>query len=655
VDLHLVGIKASGLRCAEIDIDLGADKPSRFTFLQMPNGTGKTTIAECLRAALSGEAASWDSKRICSLQRRNSLQESGHFEARFLMDGRHLAIGMNFSFVDGTCAYYTTLAPRGRKPKHELPAPLGRFSDPQFVRLYIFDAELPQQLLEPSSQRAEQAIDAFYQLYVLRQISDVLEKYFDRTVDQAGASTTQGLTRAKNRLDQLGAIRDELERRRSRGGTRLQEVLASIQSHDEELEQHLGLIETYRAQKVEAEDSLTKAQETLDASISQAFARLQEPLDAYPEARTALDGLAASLDSLRLPEATSRQFFQDLVGQKACICGRPMDEDARAAILLTAHEVLQDESAGVINAFKNDVRTLQREEVCRSPAEHAATLTRLLEVKNRAATRLEQLRDDASARADKRAQELNSSLIELRTQQENLEKEISEITREPRPGDDEHSGCLKWFDSEIKRLKDRVAIISNTVTLRDRKEKLQQTLRVAQSTAIEAARKELVDATNERLSELLPDEDVRVSEIGPSLKLEKREGLNLGAMLSVGYAFLTTLFQHGNHSFPFIVDAPSMGLDGLAREALANLMPSVTKQFVGFVLDNERDFVRTLYAAVPGECKFYTVFSDTSRNRPLREQVDNIEPAPGGTFVIEGFDFFNNVQWTARAEEPADA
>ena len=54
--MRILGWKAEGLRCPDHDIDFSADtnEINPVTLIQMPNGTGKTTTLNLLRAALSG-------------------------------------------------------------------------------------------------------------------------------------------------------------------------------------------------------------------------------------------------------------------------------------------------------------------------------------------------------------------------------------------------------------------------------------------------------------------------------------------------------------------------------------------------------------------------------------------------------------------------
>jgi DNA sulfur modification protein DndD len=645
--LQLAGIKAIGLRCAELDLRFGNGSVPQFTFIQMPNGTGKTTLAECLRAALSGEASSWDAERVRSFQRVTG-SDAGLFEARFSLDGSPMAIGMKFDFTADTISYYTTFG-RGRLPKFSLPPVLARFADPGFVRLYIFDAELPQELLQGDSDRAEKAIDAFYQLYVLEEISNAIQRYWDGQVQ--GASTQQGLVRHKNRLTDLKERKKDREWALERNQAELRSVEEEREAKSVELDDHLGQVEQYRNQKALLEAQLKTARDQLVTALADALGRLRRPLDAHLGFRSALDSLTAGLDSLKLPEATSREFFRDLADQEYCICGSPMTASARENIARAAEHLLADDAAGVINALKNDARSFQRDEACPGLTLLANDLTAYVRKRDVVRHDLELLVSDASEKADEAARSLKEAVDQLDRNHGSLVLRINALTRDPRPDDDEHTTCIKWFDQEINRLDLIVAEAARLVELREHRDELRDVLASSARRAREEARKELVSAMNERLSILLPGEGLTVADIRPYLKLEGREGVNLGAMLSIGYSFLTTLFERGNHEFPFVVDAPTMGLDGLAREALANILPRAAHQFVGFVLDNERDFTRQVRENVPGSCEFYTVFSDSSRNRPLADQLPSgTEVGAGGTYVVRGFDFFDQVMWTRNGE-----
>jgi ABC-type branched-subunit amino acid transport system ATPase component len=68
--VRLLGWKASGLRCPDHEISrVRADgTPHHVSLIQMPNGTGKTTVHELIRAALSGPEAWTDVTESRSLR-----------------------------------------------------------------------------------------------------------------------------------------------------------------------------------------------------------------------------------------------------------------------------------------------------------------------------------------------------------------------------------------------------------------------------------------------------------------------------------------------------------------------------------------------------------------------------------------------------------
>ena len=84
VNLQIAGWKAEGLRCPDHEIDFlnESNKIHPVSLIQMPNGTGKTTTLELLRATLSGIADSdnWDRKKILSFKKQRAAKTAGVFQ-----------------------------------------------------------------------------------------------------------------------------------------------------------------------------------------------------------------------------------------------------------------------------------------------------------------------------------------------------------------------------------------------------------------------------------------------------------------------------------------------------------------------------------------------------------------------------------------------
>src|SRR5262245_12907742 len=97
--LRVAGWKAEGLRCPDHDVSfLTADGDVHpITLIQMPNGTGKTTTLELLRAALSGAPLQnpWDPAKVRSFRRRGDSRRDGLFRVHLLHNRHRLTINLS--------------------------------------------------------------------------------------------------------------------------------------------------------------------------------------------------------------------------------------------------------------------------------------------------------------------------------------------------------------------------------------------------------------------------------------------------------------------------------------------------------------------------------------------------------------------------------
>ena len=109
--LALLGWSSSGLRCPDVVINLlpsgGSTEPHKVTLLQMPNGTGKTTTLNLLRAALTGTAKHWSPEEVAIIRRPGATNANGDFELRLALDGVRLTFRLAFDFGQGIVTYTT--------------------------------------------------------------------------------------------------------------------------------------------------------------------------------------------------------------------------------------------------------------------------------------------------------------------------------------------------------------------------------------------------------------------------------------------------------------------------------------------------------------------------------------------------------------------
>ena len=86
----------------------------------------------------------------------------------------------------------------------------------------------------------------------------------------------------------------------------------------------------------------------------------------------------------------------------------------------------------------------------------------------------------------------------------------------------------------------------------------------------------------------MPYNNVQVGTIEKCIKLKGKTGGSVGEILSVGYAFLSTLFNNAeNHRLAFVVDSSANPIDLEVRSKIGELLPKLTGQFIAFVISSE--------------------------------------------------------------------
>lgn len=648
MQLKLLGWSSAGLRSSDMRIDTADSQSSvpKVCLVQMPNGTGKTTTLKCLRAALTGEAEHWDSEEVRSFFPRDTVSDRGKFEVRLLYDEKPLTFSMLFDLQDESVRYSTTFD-RGKQPRYAPPPELLRFFTEHFVNLLVFDGELPSALLDPKQTRAEDALDAFFQLYLLPEIATAVDDIWKAHASKASAKDHRGLARRNNRVNfHKSRIRKikRAQREAVEEISRLKERQSSLES---DIKQRVGKTEVLRQRLDELEADLKKGRSVLNEQLGSIMTDLRCPHLAHLGFSETLTRFRDQLDRLKLPESTSRQFFEELIEEDVCICGRELDNQSREQITMNANKYLGKDIFGVVNLIKTTITnttTLRGELTTAERADLIRSTTHDIGTTN---TQIAGLKRELIEAGDDELKRLETEKESIGQQIGELEDVLDEISREPIAEDDENTHCLVWHELELDRWETKLAEITKTVDLKRHRKIVIEVLESAYENARIDLAKILINAMNERLSVLLPDHGIRISSLDKSLLLEKQSGASKGQTLAVGYAFLTTLFARGKHEFPFVVDAPVTALDGKVRNEVASIIPSVCSQFVAFTLDTERsNFTDRLAEAAGEDIKYITAFDDAPRNKNLLGSL----PAEGVTrsetgVVVEGIDYFNSVSF----------
>ncbi|MBE9226201.1 AAA family ATPase [Phormidium sp. LEGE 05292] len=648
LNFTLLGWSASGLRCPDHEVSLYESDISKtypVTLIQMPNGTGKTTTLNMLRATLSGSAKNWKPDEVRELRRTGSYDKSGQFIVRLAIDNEPLTFELNFDFKEGK-AFYRTSSYIGIEDGFSPRLRLRKFFTPEFVKLFVFDGELAKNLLDAKQTKARQAIESLFQLFVLKELENKFYSNWEKHAESATAKSDRALKRRKNRLEDLKKKRDKIQEEQQELHKQKTQLLSDIQEAQQEYESALSKDQNIGSQLQQIKIQFDQAEKYVIQSSEQAIEKMRDPHRLLPDFGIALKNLKDNLDRLKLPTSTSKEFFEELAEAEECVCGRKMDEAARQAVHERKKNYLEDDEVGILNSIKSDIATYCREDPIvpyQELKENLDSLGQLIRKRDELQTELYSLEEARLSQGDVELEMKKKRLDNLKEQLRQCNERLEEIERSPNSKIPENAICLRELDKLIQEAENDVAEATETLTLKLKTDIAIQILSQAHKLASEELRKIILEETNQKISQVLSRNPVLLEDIQDSLKLQGQVGASEGQTLSVSYAFLATLFNKSGCAIPFIVDSPALSLDLNVRSEVANLIPTLCNQFVAFTISSERQaFVDVLHQTVNEQVQYLTFFRKTSRMNALWKNVDphQIQETNDGV-IIKGKDFFD--------------
>ncbi len=651
--VELLGWESRGLRCPDMSVELTQHgKISPVSLIQMPNGTGKTTTLQLLTAALDGSATKWSPEHVRNLRRAGESGSKGQFLASLLVDDRRLTFELSLDFNEGHARYRTTSPGSGGVTSgHNPPPTLHRFLTPQFTNLFVFDGEFADRLLDSQYSEAERAIDALCQLYLLGDITEFAEQEWAKATKRGGPTTQTGLSALQQKRASVQKRILQLTQHQSAAKKQQGELEERIKKLEELIANHMSRTKNVNAAYDLAKSTLSDAENRVTVESSAMMQSIRLPHVLHACIPFALTSLKANLDRLQLPENTSAQFFDELLQEGSCICGREMTDEARTSIRTRAREYLGTEEAGVINALKKDIDQYT------AKSEEDDGSKRLLESNKRLSTAVrERQQAEGSVRnlkqqlIDSGDEKLREWETELGTKQDLLSKVMDalKVMSLDNPDDDrskmEESEILSLpvLTRRLSEIDTRLSELTKTVKLHSQTKLIKKIATEARSLARDNIRARVLVDCNERLRRVLSQDPIQLEGIRDSLHLAHQAGASVGQTLAVGYTFLMSVLSRGQNQFPLIVDSPANPLDAGRRRAIGNFIPQLCNQFVGFTISTERlGFVGAL-EATKTSIKYLTLFRKTAGTRVLMASLpkSGVQQTENGV-LVEDRDYFH--------------
>src|ERR1051325_8406930 len=647
--IELTGWSSKGLRCPDVDIQLTLHgKVSPISLIQMPNGTGKTTTLDMLTATLNGAADKWTPEKVRSFQRPGEATTQGRFIVNLLVDEQPLTFELTLDYTEGNARYRTTLPSSGGVTAGHQPGPgLHRFLTPQFINLFVFDGEFADRMLDSTRAEAQKAIDALCQLYLLEDIGGFAEQEWQRATKKRTATTATGLTNWQRTRAQIQKRVTDLTNAQTTAKKQQAELETAITKLSELIAGHISNVKgvNERFQKAQADLALAETNVTRQSADLMQSVRL--PYVLHPRIPGALVALKQNLDRLELPENTSAQFFEELVQESHCICGRELDDASREQIRTRAKQYLGTEEAGVINALKKDIDQYTAKTDDESGYDrmqgHVQALSTAVRERQQAEGIVRTLTQQLINDGDEQVRQWED---ELQIKKQRLSDVQVLLRNLSAPGEDsedsEKTFSISLLTKRLAEADQKISEITETVTLHEQTKLITRITAEARQQARDRIRPLVLAECNTTLRKVLSQDPIQLDRIDDSLHLAHQSGASVGQKLAVGYRFLMSVLSLRQNALPRFVAGPANPMDAGRRRQIGALVPRLCSQFVGFTISTERlGFVNAL-EATKTPIKYVTLFRKTKGTAGLVDKLPKKGvKQTGNAVIVEDRDYFH--------------
>ena len=601
----------------------GSNQPKHISLVQMPNGTGKTTTMGLIRHLILG--TDLDNETVRGYEPETGAS-NGEFIISFATGDERFRLHMELDYDLGTITYKHSYPQReggGLNNNHYLPLALENILTEEFVDLFIFNGELTDDFIETGEDKAEQALKIVTRLDRIEVQRPAIERVVEKQQEDKGAKTEQGLKQIESLLDTREQKLANLKQLRNKLEDDIDEHDSAIENLRTERKSIIAEDKEALAKYKEYQSEINDLQRTLETDSAELLDNMRVPSKLSSNFHDDLTSLLKHMRNLKLPRATSKEFFVELAEEeKECICGRELDEEHRAEIRENAEKFLSDEDVGVLNSLKHRLKNISE------PLDLQTSLESLRETRQDL-KQYETLQDQLDLSDDNleaKKQELTRKIESEKATKESKQKKVELLTSDDKGLRQKHN--LNWESNipeakrEVTKYKNKKEEATDTVTFSNQANKLDTIFEEFVERAISDVKDKQIEKTNERLDQILKRSSVQIESIDESINLKNKSGSSEGQSLAVAYAYLSTLFEGSAVDMPFVIDSPAVSLDHKVRSEVAPIISSLFDQVIAFVISTEKEgFVENLDPAAEDDINYYTVYK-TGTAGELRMHTD---------------------------------
>lgn len=591
-----------------VDLTNGNSIPHQISLIMMPNGTGKTTTINLMRAVLDGSALDWPEDKVREYKPQYGNVSKGEFRLKTKINDDIYYFILCLDYENGKAQYKTsrTGEPGGLEDGRNLPYQLSGVLNTQFVNRFIFDGEQAKKTLSSENDEAEKAITYLYQINEL----DNLKGKIDLLVKQAQDNNTRGMTKqslsyTRTQMENKERIYNGLLRKKAQIEKRNIELTRRKEQIQESISKIISSDSKLKDEKAKLDSDKIETSGFIRQNIDNILKGMREPFNVNACFDQRLKSLYDNMQKLKLPKTMSKEFFNELANSPYCICGRHIGDEEKKHILENAESFLGEDQLVALNAIKDKLKSYVATDELRNEIDSLNQNVRKLEEIDAGLTRLGiQLKEQGNDEIEVLQNELSE--IEQLLHDSNREYNILIAVDRDSNSKVNDENNIKLAAAALNLAKENFNKATNTFTLYQKSEKVKQYLDIIRKSALEKLKLRVLTKTNSKINSIIKTEKILIDKIDGNLVLKNRKAVSEGQTLAIAYSYIGSLFDESSFRFPFVIDSPAVSLDLSVRKEVSEILPALFEQLVIFVISSEVANFADSYYDFP-DVAFYTI------------------------------------------------
>ena len=371
--LRITGWQSENMRCANATLKFNTH--DKVDFIQMNNGTGKTTTLNLIRLALTGEKdislIDEKSEGEDPIKLAHGLLMSDKQNGKFILKTLINDISYDFiikvsrsSSLNDSIEFETSSDEiDGLTPGWRPPVSAQSFLTKDFVQLFVFDGERQGRIFSEGNSYAKKTISTLCQFNILEEGLTYIKSYVDEESEDQGRGDDAALTRFINLKNEAQKKLEDVQKERQGHFELLEGFRKEFNNLDKKYKE---IMAKDKANEKTNEDFITKIKDNKNQIKDlhrESFDTILNVNNLNTFINEQLNKFKNSMDLLKLPDNVARQFFNELSESDLCVCKRKIGPEEKKAILINAENFLSDDVTGILNSIKKSIEKDSKSEI----------------------------------------------------------------------------------------------------------------------------------------------------------------------------------------------------------------------------------------------------------------------------------------------------